>query len=233
MQISKSLIQQINSLHSAIEIAARQTLEKVYQLGEILTQVKAELKHGEFTSWIESNTDITPRTARNYMKLAANKQMLETENVSVLSEAYKRLKKPLAKPKQKLFQTYTELREAFPFLAKKMDSHGVNDLIPAPGMANFFMFSESADPIAQVKGGEDVLFIMNHPEHDNYITYSICSYWDDPTKPERQASEVFAKRGIINSAIPLILQKMKLESLTAIGAVPAPTGLYYPPQTSR
>ena len=49
--------------------AARQAIECAVVCGGYLRQAKAQLPHGQFLSWLKQNTQIEPRTARNYMAL--------------------------------------------------------------------------------------------------------------------------------------------------------------------
>ncbi len=69
------------------------SLEKGIRLGELLSEKKKRLPHGEFGNWISQKCSFTPRTASNYMGLYQNEEKLKSENVSALSEAYKFLRK--------------------------------------------------------------------------------------------------------------------------------------------
>ena len=54
------------------------------EIGQWLTQAKALVKHGQFSAWLDDNFQMTDRTARNYMKVAAYfgvNSPLKTENV--------------------------------------------------------------------------------------------------------------------------------------------------------
>src|SRR5215210_6325913 len=42
--------------------------------GELLTEAKGQVKHGEWLPWLEENFPGSERTARNYMRFAANRQ---------------------------------------------------------------------------------------------------------------------------------------------------------------
>jgi len=59
--------------------------------GERLIEAKATLRHGEWTPWLEQNFEFTDRTARNYMRLAANRKRVADlptvrEALAVLAE---------------------------------------------------------------------------------------------------------------------------------------------------
>lgn len=54
------------------------------EIGQMLTQAKKLLQHGQWQFWLAENFDMTDRTARNYMKVAAYfgvNSTLKTENV--------------------------------------------------------------------------------------------------------------------------------------------------------
>jgi hypothetical protein len=58
------------------------------EIGELLTEAKGRLAHGAFGPWVDENLHCTQRTARNYMKVYQERDLLKSENVSVLSDAY-------------------------------------------------------------------------------------------------------------------------------------------------
>lgn len=88
MDIDKTRIQEIVRLHSEVAGLLRQTLEKAIRIGQLLSEQKQTLKHGEFTPWIEANIPFTDRTARNYMRIYRERDRLKTEMVSDLKGAY-------------------------------------------------------------------------------------------------------------------------------------------------
>lgn len=57
---------------AAVWIRAQESTVKkgVLEIGKRLIAVKQELGHGKFEAWIDREFDWTPRTARNYMKVA-------------------------------------------------------------------------------------------------------------------------------------------------------------------
>ena len=95
-QIQQSTIQEIVALHNEIDGHLRMSLEKAIRIGELLTEQKDSLKHGEFTPWIKDNLPFTDRTARNYMRLYKQKDRLKTETVSDLKSAYQLIFDPEA-----------------------------------------------------------------------------------------------------------------------------------------
>lgn len=94
MKLQVHRAEEITRLHQEIIGSLRTSLAKGIQIGELLTEQKESLKHGEFTSWIKENLPFTDRTARNYMRLHQRRDELKTESVSDLTDAYKLLSAP-------------------------------------------------------------------------------------------------------------------------------------------
>ena len=88
--LQKIDISEIIKLHSEVEASLKTSLQKAIRIGEILSEVKSNLKHGEFTGWINKNLPFTDRTARHYMRLFENQgKALKAGSVT---EAYRMLK---------------------------------------------------------------------------------------------------------------------------------------------
>jgi hypothetical protein len=85
---------EITRLHHEVLGCMKVGMEKAFRIGQLLTEQKEKLGHGHFTGWVNAALPFTDRTARNYMTLWRNQDRLKTENVSVLSEAYKLLTAP-------------------------------------------------------------------------------------------------------------------------------------------
>jgi hypothetical protein len=90
-QLEKGRIGEIIRLHNGILNSFKKTLADAIKIGELLTDQKGNLKHGEFMAWVNENLPFTDRTARNYMRVYKERDGLKTETVSDLSEAYHRL----------------------------------------------------------------------------------------------------------------------------------------------
>jgi len=89
--------QEISKLHEEIVGHFRSSLENAIRIGALLTDQKAELKHGEFESWITANLPFTGRTARNYMHIYRERDWIKTESVSDLNGAYKLIANPVGR----------------------------------------------------------------------------------------------------------------------------------------
>ena len=68
-QIEISLSKELNELHKTIEGKLRSTVQDAIMAGEILTNVKEKVAHGEFIPWIEKNLIFTRMTVNRYMGL--------------------------------------------------------------------------------------------------------------------------------------------------------------------
>lgn len=90
-EIQKEKAVRLRELHGEIVMLVCATLEKAIEAGEILTEVKESLPHGEFTAWVKKEMSFTIRTAQNYMKVYVNRERLKSESVSFLGNAYKLL----------------------------------------------------------------------------------------------------------------------------------------------
>jgi len=88
VDIDKMRIQDIVRLHSEVAAHLKQSLEKAIRIGQLLTEQKQALGHGEFIPWLKANIPFTDRTARNYMRLYRERDRLKTETVSDFKGAY-------------------------------------------------------------------------------------------------------------------------------------------------
>lgn len=70
--------QELNRLHGEIEQKLRTTVQDAIRAGEILTQVKDRLDHGEFLPWIERNCEFRRTQADVYMRLYRHGDKLPT-----------------------------------------------------------------------------------------------------------------------------------------------------------
>lgn len=80
-----TLANQINAEHRACEQAATTAVEHAIRCGEMLAEVKDNLKHGEWLPWLKANFEGSRQTADVYRKLAANRDALNCQRASNLS----------------------------------------------------------------------------------------------------------------------------------------------------
>ena len=69
---------------SEIKSLMRQTVQNIVEIGEKLTQAKAELGHGNFTRWLKYEFEWQERSARNFMRVA---EVFKTANFADLDFA--------------------------------------------------------------------------------------------------------------------------------------------------
>jgi hypothetical protein len=71
-----------------IELAGiRRGLLHALAAGELLTEAKAQLPHGQWESWL-ATIDLPPRTAQHYMRLAKHADVIKSANVADLTVTY-------------------------------------------------------------------------------------------------------------------------------------------------
>jgi len=92
-EIEKSRISEICQMHAEIGGYLRMSLEKAIRIGELLTEQKAGLKHGEWLPWIEANCPFSERLAWDYMLFYDRHEDLKTARVADLTEARRLLSK--------------------------------------------------------------------------------------------------------------------------------------------
>jgi len=64
------LAREINDAHQQINSHAKGMLLEAKRAGEALLAAKEECPHGSFEDWVRVNTQVAPRTAQKYMKVA-------------------------------------------------------------------------------------------------------------------------------------------------------------------
>jgi hypothetical protein len=111
----ESRAQKINKLHDGIIDALRKSVDKAIEIGELLTEQKAALAHGEWLPWLKANIKFAERTAQDYMRFYEHRKMLKSANVADLREARRLLPKkpkpepePVAKPEAELVRVELE-----------------------------------------------------------------------------------------------------------------------------
>lgn len=90
-KLALQAVDEINRLHAENCVAARTAFENGQRIGELLTEFKTGLSHGQWLPWLKANTNINERTARNYMRIYRERDRLQIGNVSDLTAAYQLL----------------------------------------------------------------------------------------------------------------------------------------------
>ena len=88
-EIERSKVERIIEMHSQIMRRARLSLEDAIKIGELLSEEKRKLQHGEWGNWINENLPFTASTAATYMRLYLRKDEFEEKGIADLKGAYK------------------------------------------------------------------------------------------------------------------------------------------------
>lgn len=89
-----ALALEIIALHGEIITAARSTLDKAIRIGELLTEQKAQLKHGQWLPWVKGNLPFSHNTASRYMSVYARRDEISHSGKFELTDAYRLLAAP-------------------------------------------------------------------------------------------------------------------------------------------
>ncbi|MEI6392950.1 MAG: DUF3102 domain-containing protein [Verrucomicrobiota bacterium] len=85
------LVSEIVALHGEVVTAARTTLDKAIRIGALLTEQKAQLKHGKWLPWVKDNLPFTEDTAQRYMRVYSRRSEIPHDAVFELTDAYRLL----------------------------------------------------------------------------------------------------------------------------------------------
>lgn len=88
----------VNDEHSKIEGALREGLTRALKVGELLTEAKGLIKHGDWGEWISAHCVFSERTAQNYMRLSERYPEL-AKSATVADLTYRQAVGLLAEPK--------------------------------------------------------------------------------------------------------------------------------------
>ncbi len=80
------LARQINAAHAEVKAAILSGVEKAVNVGQLLIKAKALVSHGQWESWVESNTAVTPRACSGYMRAARNWEQSDEANRKRVSD---------------------------------------------------------------------------------------------------------------------------------------------------
>ncbi len=94
------LAARINAEHEAARGAFKKGFEHALNAGELLLQAKAQVEHGQWLPWLESNCNVSQRSAQLYMRVARERPKLEAKSASLADLSLEGAAKQLANPKQ-------------------------------------------------------------------------------------------------------------------------------------
>lgn len=89
----------INDEHRSFLGCAQLAIGHAKNAGEVLIKVKAALKHGEWLPWLTANVEVSERSARGYMSIAANWAQLSAKSATVADLTLRGALDALSKPK--------------------------------------------------------------------------------------------------------------------------------------
>ena len=90
LPIPKAL-KEIVRLHESVWGHTRKTVKTMIRIGELLTEIKGGLKHGEWLPWIEKNLPFDQKTAWNYMHVFELRDKLGTIPNLSITDVYRLL----------------------------------------------------------------------------------------------------------------------------------------------
>ena len=179
-------VSEIVALHGQILTTARTTLDKAIRIGQLLTEQKASLKHGEWLPWVKDNLPFDARTAQNYTRCSGERDRLKNENVSYLADAYKMLAEP--KEAGQTFSREDVLERAGLY-------HPASDYIPAPGEALVGNGEE---------GGISYLVFIWPDAQDGLFHIAAIS---GPTKSDSSRTKDFTRRAVDDYSVESYLNR--------------------------
>jgi hypothetical protein len=88
--LSIPAVARIRTLADELENMGTTVLKKAVEVGNLLSEAKEALPHGQWIPWLEKNVNFNARTAQRWMKVAEEHAAgrLKYDSVSYLSEAY-------------------------------------------------------------------------------------------------------------------------------------------------
>jgi hypothetical protein len=94
------LAEQLKSLKEKYLAAVRTTLETAIEFGGVLVEAKEAVGHGNWSEWLRSNVDFSPRLARDFMTFYAYREELKSANLANLTDARHYLRKLSNSPEE-------------------------------------------------------------------------------------------------------------------------------------
>lgn len=136
-KIKKSTVKEINALHSELEAIVKTGIDTAIRIGELLTDCKGQLNHGEFSGWVAANCNFSQRTAQNYMKLFSHREQLAGSGS--INDAYKLLRREKNESVSYLDKLRAHLQATIDEDLTAMDALKVDDFaqsLPDPNSMN-------------------------------------------------------------------------------------------------
>lgn len=87
--LTNNRVIEIQTLLSELNQALKMSVGKAIRIGQLLSEQKTDMGHGEFLPWLESNFEMSERTAQKYMMLYRHRD--KTALNADLHEAYEQI----------------------------------------------------------------------------------------------------------------------------------------------
>jgi len=85
MNFNQNRVAEITRLHHELKQLIVKSLQNAILIGELLTEQKVSLGHGEWTPWVKENLPFNPRHAQKYMQIYAHREALKAPSMAHLS----------------------------------------------------------------------------------------------------------------------------------------------------
>ena len=90
------LAARIRAAHEAAEKHQGDALDSAFTAGELLLEAKRRLKHGKWGGWLAEHCRMSDRTARLYMQLMRNREVLQAKRQRVAEMSLRAAVKTIA-----------------------------------------------------------------------------------------------------------------------------------------
>jgi len=105
-KLIKNVAAEITKLHNQIHGEFKTSLEHAITIGELLTEQKGRMDHGEFIPWIDKYLPFKRQAAANYMRAYKHRELL-LERANSVTDAYRLLTMPKVKTDPKCISRNT------------------------------------------------------------------------------------------------------------------------------
>ena len=105
-KLIKNVAAEITKLHNQIHGEFKTSLEHAITIGELLTEQKGRMDHGEFIPWIDKYLPFKRQAAANYMRAYKHRELL-LERANSVTDAYRLLTMPKVKTDPKCISKNT------------------------------------------------------------------------------------------------------------------------------
>lgn len=130
--IEQTRADEIRTLHYEIASLFTTALEKSIRVGELLTQQKSELKHGQFGAWVDENLPFKQSAANQYMQFFRNRELIAgatniTEARALLSPSKSHDRGNLKVPEQPQAPQYEPTKAEQSRIARYIEQLGLSE----------------------------------------------------------------------------------------------------------